>query len=221
MPNKSVIPIGAVFGRWTVIAAAPSQKGRGAVSLKCECGTEAIRLWANVKGGRTKSCGCHEPHRKHGGAVTGAPALAGRTREYRAWLDMKTRCYNKRRREYKNYGGRGITVCVAWLNDFAAFLQYIGPCPVDDRYTVGRIDNGRSYEPGNVRWETYLEQATNRRSSRLVTFQGETLCLSAWARRLSLDLSSLITRINRGWPIERALTTPPQPRGTRGRRKRQ
>jgi hypothetical protein len=91
------------------------------------------------------------------------------TPEYKAWDNMKQRCLNPNMREtFKNYGGRGITVCAEWLHDFAAFLAHVGPHP-GPGYSIDRIDVNGNYEPGNVRWATRSEQNRNRRQPRIST----------------------------------------------------
>ena len=84
------------------------------------------------------------------------------TKEYRAWRNMKDRCYNKKHSSYKNYGGRSIKVCKRWLHSFENFLKDVGlsPSPI---YSLDRIDNDGDYKPSNCRWATSKEQTRNRR----------------------------------------------------------
>ena len=86
------------------------------------------------------------------------------SKEYKAWLAMKCRCSDSRRHNAHRYVGRGISVCAAWDNDFRAFFDHVGLAP-SPFHSLGRIDNDRGYEPGNVRWETASEQARNRGTS--------------------------------------------------------
>lgn len=82
------------------------------------------------------------------------------------WQNMMDRCYKPGRRQFKNYGGRGIVVCNEW-HHMAAFLDYLdavlGPCPPG--HSLDRIDNNGNYEPGNVRWADTSTQLSNRRNS--------------------------------------------------------
>lgn len=119
---------------------------------------------------------------------------------------MKERCYEPSVKSYWDYGGRGITVCDKWLYDFPAFLADMGPCPPG--MTIDRIDNDRGYGPGNCRWATDVEQANNTRRNRRVAFDGETMTVTEWSRRLGVSTHCIVGRLSRGWPTERALTTP-------------
>lgn len=88
--------------------------------------------------------------------------------EYRAWINMKARCYNSNVPNYENYGGRGITVCDRWRSNFDNFYTDIGSRP-SSRYSLDRIDNDGNYEPSNCRWATDKQQLKNRRSNRRKT----------------------------------------------------
>jgi len=85
------------------------------------------------------------------------------TPEYEAWCGMKKRCYNKNTHQYKDWGGRGIIVCERWLHSFSAFLEDMGTKPSPE-YSIDRTDNNGNYEPGNCRWSTHSEQASNKRT---------------------------------------------------------
>lgn len=131
-----------------------------------------------------------------------------RSTEYNSWASMKSRCSNKKHPNFKHYGGRGIVVCQAWHASFSAFLRDVGPSPGPE-YSLERVDNDRGYEPGNVRWATPLEQAQNTRASHLVEVGGETLSVHAWSRRTGISVSSIYSRVKRGWSWPEAVSTPP------------
>lgn len=139
----------------------------------------------------------------HGEAVQGQF-----TPEYKVWRDIKRRCLNPNVWNYSRYGGRGITIAPEWRDDYLAFLRDVGrrPSPI---HSIERIDNDGDYEPGNVRWATRKEQARNRRSSRRLTFRGETRTMTEWAELLGLSVWALSKRLNaHGWSVEDALTKP-------------
>lgn len=103
-----------------------------------------------------------KPYEKHGLTPNGARP----PRIYRAWQDMKKRCYNANDHRFKDYGGRGITVCERWLMSVAAFVADVGLPPTPE-HSLDRIDNEGNYEPGNVRWANRVEQARNTRRTKL------------------------------------------------------
>lgn len=137
-----------------------------------------------------------------------------RTAEFLAWQHMKQRCYNPTNRYYHCYGGRGISMCRRWLDSFALFLQDVGHRP-SLNHSIDRIDNNGNYEPGNVHWSTAKEQSRNTRRTKLITFNGETMCLVAWAERLGFRKNGIHNRLSRGWTVEEALTLPPSVRRPR------
>lgn len=138
-----------------------SDKDRNAV-FECKCGKIFIARLANVKQRNTSSCGCaigkrvKGTHIKHG--------MWG-TKIYNVWIAMRKRCYSKSNISYKNYGGRGITVCDEWLVDFLKFYNYVSVLEHygEQGYSIDRIDNDGNYEPGNVRWADWITQNNNKR----------------------------------------------------------
>lgn len=137
---------------------------------------------------------------RHGHAVRG-----GMTPEYSVWSSMKARCLNPRHKNFAEYSQRGMWP--PWQTDFLAFLEHIGPRP-SPWHTVERIDNSRGYFPGNVRWATATEQASNRRSTVWIEHDGKRLTVTQWAHALGLQAATIHKRLERGWPPERAITEP-------------
>lgn len=126
---------------------------------------------------------------------------------YWSWVEMKQRCLNPNDPSFARYGGRGIAICEHWLNSFENFLADMGPRP--DGCTLDRIEVNGNYGPSNAKWATPKQQARNRSNNVLLTFQGETMCISAWAERLGLPRKTVEKRINKyGYSTEKALTTP-------------
>jgi hypothetical protein len=160
---------GERFGRLVVVERVPTDTKRGNARWlsRCDCGGSATSDGSDLRRGNVQSCGClrHELVTARAFAMLRhAPITHGRTRtpEWNSWYAMKSRCVNRNLKGWKDYGGRGITVCDEWLHDFQAFYDHIGPKP-GPGYSVDRIDNNGNYEPGNVRWATPLEQNHNRR----------------------------------------------------------
>lgn len=191
---------GNVYGRLTVLAyAGKTKSGDSKWSCRCECGNiTTVPRGSLRKGyGGTKSCGCGR--RSQGGGYS--------TTEYTTWKEMKRRCYNRRNSQYHLYGGRGIVICDRWRTSFVNFLADMGPKPFPEA-TIDRYpDNNGNYEPGNCRWATKLEQGQNTRKARVISYDGETMTLRSWARKLGITHRTLSVRIERGWPLEKALTT--------------
>lgn len=124
------------------------------------------------------------------------------------WKNMIQRCCNPNRPEYKNYGGRGITVCDAWRNSFPSFLAWAIESGHRSGLTLDRIDTNGPYSSENCRWATRKEQAINRRNTRFLTLDGEAKPMKQWSEDLCIENSTLWRRLDRGWPIEKALMEP-------------
>lgn len=128
------------------------------------------------------------------------------TPTYQAWSSMFSRC-NARSHwiNYHRYGGRGITICERW-NTFLNFFEDMGERPPG--MSLDRIDNDAGYSPENCRWATRQEQARNRSTNRLITFNGETKTLTEWAAAGNMQIGTLWRRIQRGVPLDVALFHP-------------
>lgn len=131
--------------------------------------------------------------------------------EYEIWQAMKKRCSYKKSKHYKNYGGRGIRVCKRWLNSFENFYADMGSRP-SSKYSIDRINNDGDYKPSNCRWATRKEQCNNTRQNHIITYNGVTLTMTQWARKIGLTRNVLKRRLALNWSVERSLNTPFDPR---------
>ena len=129
------------------------------------------------------------------------------TKVYHAWIGMKARCYNKRQDSFPSYGGRGIGVCARWKTSFDSFYADMGDPPTRN-HSLDRIDNEKWYSPDNCKWSTAREQQRNKSTSKHITYKGKTKHINDWSNILGIHLSTLWTRLDRGWTIDRALSTP-------------
>jgi hypothetical protein len=117
-----------------------------------------------------------------------------------SWYSMLGRCFRESCPGYKDYGGRGIGVCDAWVASYESFLRDVGDKP-GKGYSLDRIDVNGNYEPGNVRWATTKEQNRNTRANRLITWEGRTLCVSEWAEATGLPSYTIRNRLGAGLPL--------------------
>lgn len=135
-------------------------------------------------------------------------ASSPRTRTYMVWQTMRKRCRDKNHPTFKNYGGRGISVCKRW-DDYSLFLKDMGNPSLG--MTIERIDNDGNYEPSNCRWATRKEQAMNRRKNngrvKIISMNGKSAPVGEWEKSLGLSQGMLWHRIKNGWTMDRALTT--------------
>lgn len=143
---------------------------------------------------------------KIGGIVPARTHGMSKTPTYQSWYCMMRRCLCKTASDYPRYGARGITVCKRW-RFFLAFLADMGPRPLG--HTIDRFpDQNGNYQPGNCRWATPAQQQANRCVNRMLSWRGRTMQIRDWERKMGLGKGSLYARINHGWKLKDALTTP-------------
>jgi hypothetical protein len=126
---------------------------------------------------------------------------------YSLYKAMVSRCHNPKDPAFKYYGARGITVCDQWRHNPHQFINDMGERPPG--FTLERINNDGPYSPENCEWRTREQQANNKRSNVWITFEGETLTISQWGRKLNFPDNLLGKRLlTLGWSIQKALQTP-------------
>lgn len=196
--------VGQRFGRWTVVEIGFRHgTGRGvkkATRCLCDCGESKIVVNGNLKSGASTSCGCKTIEamilrtRTHGAGA----ARENGSRAAQAWLDMHSRCFSEKKRSYKNYGARGISVCERWsdVDGFNNFLADMGEPPTG--LSLERNDNDGDYSPSNCRWATRKEQQNNRRVCVYGWLDGQKLSAAEISRRVGVSKTCAVDRIRRG-----------------------
>ena len=199
--SKFIDITGKKYNMLTVVKRIENAGGMPRWLCKCDCGNFTKVRGSNLKSGVVKSCGCllHRPTHTHN---------MSHTPLYRVWNGMKQRCNNPNTPSYKNYGGRGITVCDEWNNSFDAFYEWASKGYAEN-LTLERIDNEIGYCPENCRWIPKSEQAKNRRSVLKLQHNGETHSLAEWSKLLNVDYKLVHNRICKlGWTFEKAISVP-------------
>ena len=150
--------------------------------------------------GSNISCGCYAREILLKRTVTHGMT---KSKEHQAWGQMLDRCRNQNNQSYKNYGGRGISVCERWYN-FMNFYSDMGAAPIGT--SIERKDNNGDYCKKNCKWATSKEQQNNTRYNKIITMNEVSKNITQWSEKLGVKRSLLYNRINRGWSSERALT---------------
>ena len=177
----------------------------------CDCGKTTYTTSNCLNSGHTRSCGClnkEQVNVKHN--------MAHKAPIYAVWKELRARCNNPNHKSYINYGGRGISVCSEWDEDFLSFYNW----SIENGYkkdtlsngknklTIDRIDNNGNYEPSNCRWVTNKQQANNKRNNVTIEYKGEIKTLTDWCNELSLDKQKVYNRIHSlNWSVEKAFET--------------
>ncbi len=190
--NRKVIDLtGKTFGKLVVKEYLGSSKWL----CECQCDNRGDKIVStgHLNSGSVIRCGKCPTKPRHG---------KKKIAEYNIWADMKRRCYNSKRKSYKDYGGRGITVCERWLESFENFLEDMGPRP-SDKHSIDRKNVNGNYEKDNYEWATNKTQSNNTTRNRLLTVNGETKNLGQWSEITGICRETLADRLVRGWSDEK------------------
>lgn len=188
---------GKKFGKLEVIGVHDTGSRKTYYVCQCDCGNiKVVRADALISGA-TKSCGCIKKEQDKTNLTANHSHKMSGTRIYETWQDMKRRCYNKQNARYDRYGGRGITVCDEWLNNFQSFYDWAISNGYSDDLTIDRIDNDGNYEPSNCRWSTAKEQCNNRGSNINITIGNATKSLMRWCEIFNVDYKKVYARYKR------------------------
>jgi len=204
--TKLIDVVGQRYGRYLVIAKSDkrTKANKQVVLCKCDCGTEREVVVNNLRSGTSTSCGCWKDEK------TGARRkIHGYSKNsmYHRYRSMIRRCYDPLHKEFHNYGGRGIKVCDRWLESIENYMEDMGKAPFY-MASIDRIDNNGDYLKENCHWATKKEQTINRRTTKMIEYNGESLCLSDWSRKLGFEKQFVQKRLKRGWTVEEAIKNP-------------
>lgn len=202
---KYIDIIGKRFGRLVVLQFDHAVQYRKYYLCKCDCGNTKVVLKGNLLAGYTLSCGCLQRER----TLAAVLLPNDEARLHRIFTGMKYRCYNKRHNRYARYGGRGIKICDQWLEDPDSFVKWSLKNGYAPGLSIDRINNDGDYSPENCRWVNKHEQGLNTSKNVIISYNGESMTLKEWARKLGIKNTTLHNRIHYlGWSIDKAFTTP-------------
>lgn len=192
--QRIIYETGQKIGNCTYLEDVVVKHGARKAKFKCECGEEFTASIYKVKILHTRSCGClHRRELTERNTKHGLRHLV----EYSLWLNMKQRCTNPNFINFKDWGGRGITMCERWINSFENFYEDMGSQPAK-RMGIDRVNNELGYSKENCRWATQKQQNNNKRNNKVIEYMGRTQTLSQWCEELGLVYSRIFHRFSRG-----------------------
>lgn len=180
---------GQRFGRLTVIAFHHrDEKSLSYWTCKCDCGNTVVKEMQQLKFGQVMSCGCLQKETR---IRLKTKHNLCHTRLFRIWSGIRNRCNNPNEPAFKHYGGRGITICGEWVNNFQAFYDWAMANGYGDSLSIDRIDNNGNYEPSNCRWVDIKTQNNNRRCVRKYEINGQWLSKTDIAEKYGVSYGTV------------------------------
>lgn len=207
--SKRIDITGHKYGRLTVLYEDLEYLGRGRKWVcKCDCGTIKSYFMSNLRSKRNtpKTCGCIF----HDGTLKKGTHNMRNSRLYCIWRSMKQRCLVTTSTAYHNYGGRGISICQEWIDNFKSFRDWAYSSGYSDNLTIDRINNDGDYCPENCRWISKKAQCSNKRTNVFFEYNGEIHTLTEWSEITGLNRHTIAYRINHNWPKDKILIEPPK-----------
>ena len=198
---KMIDLTGQVFGRYKVISFYARTPVRW--NCICLCGNKRVVRSGNLKAGISKSCGCLSREKiikyntKHN--------LCNKHPLYGVWKNIKQRCLNPNNPRFDYYGGRGVSICNQWVQDFISFYTWSLANGWEDGLQIDRIDNNGNYGPSNCRFTTNQINSTNRRDSHNIKVYNQTLNRSEIARKFNIPYGKLRHRLGKGQDVHQIL----------------
>lgn len=188
-----------VESRWTILGPGKTRGKNRTYRCRCLCGTERDVRVDLLKKGKSISCGCFAVEERIARQTThGEGRAQERTKEYKTWSNMISRCENENDISFRFYGAAlGVRVAEVWRRDYSAFLRDMGRAPTSE-HSIDRIENSLGYRPGNCRWATAKEQANNKTSNVFTTIDGTTKTLTGWAEHVGCARFVIHNRYKRG-----------------------
>jgi hypothetical protein len=190
--------IGEKFGKLTVVEnLGLNNHNKTMWKCICECGNEKITISSSLNAGLCKSCGCLQ--QKHISVLSLKHSLS-KSRQYKCWHDMKTRCNDLKCPQYKNYGMRGIVYDIKW-ETFEGFWKDMAE-GYSDNLTLDRINVNKNYTKDNCRWTTQKRQGNNKRNNHYITYKNITHTLMEWSEILDMNYNTLKSKIRKGITLD-------------------
>lgn len=186
---------GLRFGRLTVLEFVPTEDRKTHWKCQCVCGSICDILGDSLHSGKTASCGCLQKEIAQKNKIKHNLI---KTKLYSVWKSMHQRCLNHNDKEFKNYGGRGISVHTEWKNDFKKFYDWAMQNEYKEGLSIDRIDVNGNYEPNNCRWVDMKTQCRNKRNNIVVEYQGRKMCLQEAAEKSEINIGTLWSRYSVG-----------------------